>query len=229
MTLLGVRHGQASYGSDDYDRLSELGWRQGRRLGQWLARHGYVFDRVVAGAMRRHRETAEAIADAYREGGGALPEATVDADLNEFDHRAVVARFLAENPTAALPAREVRPTPQEVMRLLHGALTRWASGAWDGQLEEGWRAFGARVQRGAERLRPALAAGERVLLVSSGGTLTRIALAALEAPDARAVELNLALRNAALCEFHLVGDALRLGSWNGLPHLADDRSLWTHY
>ena len=28
MTLLGVRHGQASYGSEDYDRLSELGWQQ---------------------------------------------------------------------------------------------------------------------------------------------------------------------------------------------------------
>jgi broad specificity phosphatase PhoE len=188
-----------------------------------------VFDRVICGAMRRHRETAEAIAEAYRAGGATLPDASFDADLNEFDHRAVVARFLAESPGAALPARDVRPAPQEVMRLLHGALTRWTSGAWDDQLDEGWSAFGVRVNRGAERLRTALAGGERILLVSSGGTLTRIALAALEAPDARAVELNLALRNAALCEFHLVGDALRLGSWNGLPHLADDRSLWTHY
>ncbi len=32
-TLYLVRHGQASFGSDDYDRLSPLGQRQSQRLG----------------------------------------------------------------------------------------------------------------------------------------------------------------------------------------------------
>ena len=30
-----VRHGQASFGADDYDKLSELGWQQSRRLGEY--------------------------------------------------------------------------------------------------------------------------------------------------------------------------------------------------
>ena len=52
-----VRHAQASFGTDDYDRLSELGHRQSRWLGQWFADRDIVFDRVVTGSLRRHRET----------------------------------------------------------------------------------------------------------------------------------------------------------------------------
>jgi broad specificity phosphatase PhoE len=31
--VLLIRHGQASFGADDYDVLSDLGWTQGRALG----------------------------------------------------------------------------------------------------------------------------------------------------------------------------------------------------
>ena len=39
-TLYLVRHGQASFGTDDYDLLSELGVRQCERLGEWFREHG---------------------------------------------------------------------------------------------------------------------------------------------------------------------------------------------
>jgi hypothetical protein len=65
--------------------------------------------------------------------------------------------------------------------------------------------------------------------VSSGGALSRLAQRALDAPDLRAVELNLSLRNSGICEFHRLDDALRMGSWNALPHLASHRALWTHF
>lgn len=35
-TLYLVRHGQASFGADDYDQLSPLGQRQSVRLGEYL-------------------------------------------------------------------------------------------------------------------------------------------------------------------------------------------------
>ena len=59
--LFMVRHGQASFGTDDYDRLSALGERQGEWLGEYFAERGFVFDRVLAGSMRRQRSTAAAI------------------------------------------------------------------------------------------------------------------------------------------------------------------------
>ncbi|MDZ4123020.1 MAG: phosphoglycerate mutase family protein, partial [Hydrogenophaga sp.] len=48
-TLYLVRHGQASFGADDYDQLSEMGQRQSRRLGEYWAERGVGFDAVITG------------------------------------------------------------------------------------------------------------------------------------------------------------------------------------
>jgi broad specificity phosphatase PhoE len=73
-SILLVRHGQASFGAADYDALSELGVEQARRTGEAL--EDRRFDLVIAGAMRRHAQTAEAF--------GATPE--IDTAWNEYDH-----------------------------------------------------------------------------------------------------------------------------------------------
>ena len=44
-----IRHGQASFGADDYDVLSTVGERQSVALGEHLARLGLRLDRCVAG------------------------------------------------------------------------------------------------------------------------------------------------------------------------------------
>ena len=56
--VLLVRHGQASFGADDYDVLSETGVEQSRFLGRALAAQGVAPRAVVHGAMRRQRDTA---------------------------------------------------------------------------------------------------------------------------------------------------------------------------
>ncbi|MEO8161748.1 MAG: histidine phosphatase family protein, partial [Arenimonas sp.] len=94
MSLLLVRHGQASAGSADYDRLSERGIEQCRRLGHWLAATGHEFDALVMGGMRRHAQSAAAIAEGYAHGSAAaLPLPELDRGLDEFDHHAVFDGF----------------------------------------------------------------------------------------------------------------------------------------
>ena len=53
-----VRHGQASFGEDDYDRLSEIGHRQSRVLGAALRSRLASVHLVATGSLRRHKETA---------------------------------------------------------------------------------------------------------------------------------------------------------------------------
>ena len=43
-TLYLVRHGQASFGADNYDQLSPMGHRQALRLGEFWRERGMVFD-----------------------------------------------------------------------------------------------------------------------------------------------------------------------------------------
>ncbi|MGH9676067.1 MAG: phosphoglycerate mutase family protein, partial [Candidatus Acidiferrum sp.] len=46
--LVLVRHGQASFLQQDYDKLSELGEKQSRLLGEYWVRHKTRFDRVCS-------------------------------------------------------------------------------------------------------------------------------------------------------------------------------------
>lgn len=227
MSLLLVRHGQASFGADDYDRLSERGWEQSRRLGAWLARGGHRFGTVVVGGMRRHRETAAAVAEAFAAAGTPLPEPVVDPGFAEFDHTAVFQAYLDRDPDDPVAVASRSGDPRDVGAMLRAALLAWAHDELPG-VPETWAAFGERVHGAGERLQ-ALAGDGEALVLSSGGVISRLAQIALDVPVTRAVELNLALRNSALSEFHPHDGRLRMGSWNGLPHLHGERALWTYY
>lgn len=227
MSLLLVRHGQASAGSADYDCLSERGVEQCRRLGRWLAATGHEFDGVVMGGMKRHAQSAAAVAEGYaREGKGQLPAGELDPGLNEFDHHAVFEGFTAANGGHEVVRRAAEEGISALGPLIHAALAAWSEDAIAG-VPESWGAFGERVAQAGQRLS---ARGEgRLLVLTSGGVVARLAQAALGAPDRTAIELNLSLRNSGLCEFHPRGERLALGSWNAVPHLHDARELWTYY
>src|ERR1700760_4925423 len=81
-----VRHGQASFGSSDYDVLSEVGERQGVWLGEYFAQRDLKFDRVMTGGMRRHRQTLDAIG---RGMGCSFSDTEQHAGLNEYDFQAL--------------------------------------------------------------------------------------------------------------------------------------------
>lgn len=57
-----IRHAQASFGTGDYDRLSALGLQQARIAGEYLGVAAAPITRIVAGPLRRQRETAAEIA-----------------------------------------------------------------------------------------------------------------------------------------------------------------------
>jgi hypothetical protein len=124
-TLYLVRHGQASFGEDDYDKLSELGHRQSRRLGEYFAAKGLHFDAVVTGTLRRHTETFQGIA----QGMGLKADVLQWPGLNEYDSEAVIS--------AVYPHKLEKPTSPEMYRH-HFRLLR------DG-LTSGWRAWSARA------------------------------------------------------------------------------------
>jgi broad specificity phosphatase PhoE len=227
LTLLLVRHGQASAGAADYDCLSARGSEQCRRLGHWLAQTGHEFDAVLTGGMKRHAQSAAALAQAYMQAGGKpLPSPELDAGFDEFDHHAVFDSYSRANGGREEVQRAAREGIDALAPLIRAALRAWARDEIEG-VPESWARFGERVVAAGERA--AARPGQRVLVLTSGGVASRLAQAALQAPDDTAVHLNMSLRNSALAELHRIGGGLALGSWNAVPHLHDARELWTYY
>jgi broad specificity phosphatase PhoE len=227
LSILLVRHGQASAGSEDYDCLSARGEEQCRRLGAWLARTGHDFDAVLVGAMKRHAQSAQAVGAGYLEAGGrALPAAEVDAGLDEFDHHAVFSGYARSRADQDIVRRAAAEGLSALAPLIQAALGAWMDGSL-GELPESWPVFGERVRAAGARL--AARRGQRLLVLTSGGVVSRLAQAAMGAQDRAVVDFSMALRNSALSEFHARDGALALSSFNALPHLHDARELWTYY
>ena len=59
--IILARHGQAAWGTRDYDRLTETGTRQAQLLGRSFAAQGLAPTRLITGGMRRHEQTAAAL------------------------------------------------------------------------------------------------------------------------------------------------------------------------
>ena len=63
--LFIIRHGQASFLSDNYDQLSENGCSQAKFLGENLSSQDIVFDAVYCGNLVRQVDTAEIVKSVY--------------------------------------------------------------------------------------------------------------------------------------------------------------------
>ena len=205
--LVLVRHAQASFGADDYDRLSELGWRQSRWLGEYFAQRGAAFDLVMRGSLRRHAETLAGIG----QGLGRDLDAGEDARLNEYDSHALLHAHLKGKP---MPQSEDR---REHFRILREAMYAWTDGTLAGHPHESFAEFRGRVLGALADLRAGKA--KRVLVVSSGGPISTILAEVLGMPQRGVVDLNLQTRNTGITELQAGAARIQCISFNNVPHL----------
>lgn len=235
--LLLVRHGQASFDAhperafEDYDRLSELGKRQSRALGQELVAGGIAFDRVYAGPLVRQRETAEEVGRVYEEQGRAWPGIEEVPELAEHEGSRVVRHALsteAEHEEALrrlrAPTTGVEGEEVELMRtyftVFREVTRKWARGevAAPG-VEESWRSFRARVEAGVRRIIREAGRGVTVGVFTSGGPVGSTVAWALGLGDEQALDLAWMVDNATVTEILFSGDQVSLKSFNVQPRI----------
>ncbi|MGF6696919.1 broad specificity phosphatase PhoE [Paraburkholderia sp. MM5496-R1] len=217
-----VRHGQASFGAENYDELSSSGFAQSRWLGEYFAQSHLSFDRVVTGTMRRHAQTADALLTAM---GGQPVEIVQDAGLNEYNFHALFSA-LGESGPASGPVAE--SSMKHFYKGLRQVLQLWSEDKLPGRIPETWGEFQARVEHA--RLAIQRSGGKRVLVVSSGGPIAVFTQQILNAPAAAAIALNMQIRNSSVSQYVFNDSAMSLVTFNALPHLEqiEGRELVTY-
>lgn len=201
-----IRHAQASFGSENYDKLSELGHQQSQLLGEYFAQREIGFDRVITGDMRRHKETAQGIV-------GSLAQAQVDAGWNEFDFNAVVSAYLKLHPEH----QPVKNAPRsDWYRVLKSAMLAWSMQKLN-HLDEDWVSFENRVHAAANAVFSSSA--KRVLVVSSGGAIAVCLMQMLGLNIQKAIDFNLQIKNTSIHHIFFNKANAQLSSFNNVPHL----------
>jgi broad specificity phosphatase PhoE len=220
-TLYMVRHGQASFGADDYDQLSELGRKQSVRLGEWFAHKGVHFDGLVAGTLRRHKQTLQGILEGMDHAGEHLEW----DGLDEYDAQAVIA--------SVHPDKLEKPTTPEMyrhhFRLLRDGLARWMQGETQPAGMPRYEQFVAGVAGALDHVR-ANHYGQNVLMVTSGGPISTAVGHVLGTSPETTIELNLRIRNTSITEFAFTPKRQMLVMYNAIPHLEDPQYTgWVTY
>ena len=217
-TLYLVRHGQASFGAEDYDNLSELGHKQALRVGEYFKQKGLQFDAVLTGTLRRHVQTWAGIA----EGAGFAHEPLQWPGLNEYDSHAVIE--------AIHPYKLDKPDTPEMyrhhFRLLKDGLTQWMNGVVSPKGMPTYGEFQHGVVSALEHVRKNHTGN--VLIVSSGGPISTAVGHILGTTPETTIELNLRIRNCSITEFAYTPKRHMLVTYNTLPHL-EDLPDWVTY
>jgi len=226
-----VRHGQASFLAENYDRLSPLGERQARLLGEhWLGER-IAFDQIYYGPAERQIRTGEIIGDLFRKAGAAWPAPVIDPELDEFPAETVVRRFLPElmarHPHLAASVdefqrtTEFRPKQRLFDRVLREVSQRWMAGEVGAPDIPSWKDFCHRVEGAVGRIRAAAPKSSQVAVFTSGGPTAATARVALSLSYEATLELTWSPRNASVSEFLSTRDRFSLSTFNATPHLTD--------
>jgi len=233
--LTVVRHGQASFLAEDYDRLSELGRAQARRLGKYWLGRGERFNRVFTGPRKRQRDTFEIVAGVYRSAGMDFPAAELIEELDEYPAEPVVRTFaplLMERHSHLRAWGEEFQTSADLDvkrkaldRMIQEVTARWLEGEVADEALGTWDSFCARVRGAVQRARAATPPGGATALFTSGGPSAAAAQFALGLSPRKTLDLTWMTYNAAFAEYLFDDDRFNMSAFNSTPHLPDAEML----
>lgn len=221
-TVLLVRHGQASFGTDDYDVLSAVGHRQAEIVAASLAERGYHADRLISGTLRRQRETAAAFT--------ALgpPELEIEPRWDEFDSEDILHHH--GDTAIRLHAEEGAAVTNRVFQaVLEAAQAQWVDHGESSPANQTWPDFRTAGTAALHDLAPQLKSGETAIVVTSGGAIAALLCNLWGAPPALFPNLNRVIVNASVTKLAVGGSGVNAISFNDHSHLESvDRALVTY-
>jgi len=218
-----IRHGQASFGKEDYDQLSPLGKQQARILAQHLLDTGFQPDAVYSGTMARQTATAEEVLSAYRFASRKVPQIEMLSGFNEYDTVAIVKALfpdmVKDDPSLRDELPKMYASKDSFKRVFEAAMLRWVTGEFNSPEFESWEALKARVTGSLRLIMEKHGRGRTLAVFTSGGTIAAFLAHVLGISGERAIRLNWQLVNSSVSRFMYNEERITLAGFNSFTHL----------
>jgi broad specificity phosphatase PhoE len=214
--LILMRHGQASFGADSYDALSEVGRKQACATGAWLRQREQHFSTVWHGPRRRQADTATEVMGEVVMAAGPLMTPALD-EFGEGEEVLAAAAALFGRPMSGPEA----PSRREQLRCYNWAIAEWSRGAVEIPGRQNFQSFRGAVRgwlhdRVHDEGSPS---GWCELAVTSAGLISAAVCEVLDLPDSQWHPLLQVIQNASVTELAFSGGRCGLRSFNSVGHL----------
>lgn len=233
-TLFFIRHGQASFGKEEYDELSDTGHRQSRILVHHFEVTNRRFDAVYTGTLSRHVRTAEAMLLLLSEMNAPLPPVRQLEGLNEYPTHdifpALAPYAIDADPSLAADVAGLMKDRKAFQRVFEAVMGIWASGKHHVPGMVTWQDFKGRVNRAIDEIMKNDGTGKNVAVFTSGGTISVAVQRTLGLSENGAMKIAEQLVNTSVTRFKCTSDRIMMATFNEYAHLEreNDEKLITY-
>ena len=217
--LLIVRHGQASFGAENYDQLSPLGQRQADLTGEFLRKMDTRFSAAYSGDLSRQRETGQRVLDQLEQ----APELIIDPRFNEVqtdEQIEVMMPLLVERDArfADLVAAMDTDT-KSFQKIIETVFNYWVSPECDVSGIQSWQDYHGGVVNAFESAMASAASGTDTAIFTSGGTIATIVGHVLKLTSDRVYEFYEPVFNCSITRIIFNSRKCSLSTFNDVGHL----------
>lgn len=173
-TIYIVRHGQASFGAENYDQLSDLGRRQAVVVGEYFRDTGIGFDAVYSGDLSRQRETARLVIASQP---SEVPH-HIDPRFNEIQNdeqlKYLVPDVVKAHPGVKALVDKGLKSSKDYQKVIDAVFNYWVSPACNDTRIQSWAEFSGNARQAVADVMQQQGGGKTIGIFTSGGTLATI-------------------------------------------------------
>ncbi len=222
-TIYMIRHGQASFGEGNYDKLSKRGLLQSRLLAEHFKNLDIRFDLIYMGTLTRHAETAREFLETYEATGLPLPDVTQLEEFNEFDYKSVFSTMIPliseEDPSFKKDVERVLDDKRTFQSVFERVIMKWVSCSRNIDGFVSWKEFLSRVNRGIDEVMKSHGRGKQIGIFTSGGAIAVAVRKAIHLSDEDTIRIAGQIVNSSVSRFKCTYDRITLSTFNEYSHL----------
>ncbi len=213
-TIYLFRHGQASFGAADYDRLSPLGERQATLLGHYLRDSGIVLDAAFSGDLLRQRQTAQ-LAIASQPG---TVEHHIEPRFNEIRNDEQLKYLLPEvvqrDPRLQALVDRGLKSSKDYQKVIDAVFNHWVSPHCNEPRIQSWDDYSGGVRAALQELMASRGSGKTLGVFTSGGTIATAVAQVLGLSGAQTYQFYEPMFNCSITQIFYSGNKTSLSYFN---------------
>lgn len=213
-TIYIVRHGQASFGADNYDKLSALGQRQAQVVGEYFRDCGVHFDAAYSGDLSRQRETAEL---ALASQPGNVPH-NIDPRFNEIQNdeqlKYLMPEVVERNPAIQALVDKGLSSSKDYQKVIDAVFNFWVSADCNDSRIQSWADYSEGARQAVADVIKEQGGGKTVGIFTSGGTLATIVAQVLGLGGSQTYQFYEPVFNCSVTQLFYSGSRVSMSYFN---------------